>query len=909
MVLFCQPVVAQLVTNNGSNAYIKPGCLVVVKNASVNNAAGLIDNAGDFYIDQNITNAGTMTGGGAAGNYFVGGDWVNNGTFTANQSKVELTGAAQQISGSNPTTFYNLSLLGTGTKSQTINASTSNVLNLGARELNTNGNTHFVTNPATTSILFSSGYVSSTGNGRLSRVTNSTSAYVYPVGSAIGTPRYRPIEITPTASSNNAFAVRMANVDATSEGYNRSLRDSRVCDVNPLFYHLIDHSQGTSAADLNFFYEPANDGNFTSNAHWQNLPQWEDMGNSIAGTSGSFSTLEVSGWSDFTFPAFALAKPAPIVNIGGLNPSYCGNAASVTLTGFPAGGVFSGQGVSGSIFNPSSVPPGNYTISYTYTDPVTQCSKTATANTTVNPVPVIVVTPSGPTSFCSGQSVSLSAAGAQTYLWSNGSSQSSIGVTSSGSYTVTGTSANGCASSSSATIVNVLNAPVPTITSSGTNTICTGTTVTLTSSPAQTYSWSNGSSLAAINATAAGTYDLTVTYANGCSASNSFVLGQGVPPVPQLVADGPLSFCAGENVIFTTTQNYQSYSWNNYISNANFINVINSGSYSVTVTDFNGCTGTSNILSVTVFALPNPFITPSGLVEVCAGDNVSVSAQSGFNTYSWSPIGGNSAAATFTQSGFYYVTVTDGNGCSNYSDSVHVVVNNLPNPIIITPGGPTNFCQGNSVILSAPSGYQSYTWNDGSTTQNLFVDSAGTYTCVVTDQNGCSPSSASNAIVVNIFNGTPPVASYSGNTLSSTPAISYQWYLNGQIILGATSQTYQATTSGVYYVITTDANGCVNKSNTLEFTFTGLNEMGLESILIYPNPSENQVTVEVRFNAPTDYRIDLTDMLGKQVILPEIFENKVEAKIAYDLSELATGVYFIKISSKGETLVQKLLKN
>ena len=189
------------------------------------------------------------------------------------------------------------------------------------------------------------------------------------------------------------------------------------------------------------------------------------------------------------------------------------------------------------------------------------------------------------------------------------------------------------------------------------------------------------------------------------------------------------------------------------------------------------------------------------------------------------------------------------------------------------------------------------------------MDSAGTYTCVVTDQNGCSPSSASNAIVVNIFNGTPPVASYSGNTLSSTPAISYQWYLNGQIILGATSQTYQATTSGVYYVITTDANGCVNKSNTLEFTFTGLNEMGLESILIYPNPSENQVTVEVRFNAPTDYRIDLTDMLGKQVILPEIFENKVEAKIAYDLSELATGVYFIKISSKGETLVQKLLKN
>lgn len=903
-------VFSQLVTNNGANAYIKPGCLVVVKNASVDNATGLIDNAGDFYIDQNLSNGGTMTGGGAAGNYFVGGNWINNGTFTANQSKVELNGAAQQITGTNPTSFYNLKLVGTGVKSQTLDATTTNTLDLGSQELATNGNKHFVTNPATNAILFTTGFVSSTGNGRLSRTMNTTSAYLFPVGSSLGTPRYRPLEITPIVAGTQSFDVRMANVDATTEGYNRSTRDITVCDVNPLFYHLIERSIGTNSADITFFYIPANDGNYSNNAHWQNLPQWEDMGPVTNGTSGSFTTQTSSNWSNFSTSAFALSKPAPVVTISGLNPAFCAADPSVNLTGSPAGGIFSGQGVSGNIFNPSSIAPGNYTISYTYTDPITQCSTTATASTTINALPVVTVTPSGPTNFCSGQTVDLAASGALSYTWSNGQNTPTITASSSGSYSVTGSDANGCRSVPVATTVTVLSSPVPTVTSSGgTNTICTGATLTLTASPAQSYSWSTSATTPTISVTTPGTYDLTVTYANGCQATTSFVLNQGVPPVPTIVEDGPLSFCAGGNVILTTTQPYLTYSWNNYNSTANFINVINAGSYSVTVTDGSGCTGTSNIINVNVFALPNPSVTPTGLVEICSGDNVTASTQSGFVSYAWSPSGGTTETASFTQSGYYYVTVTDNNGCINTSDSVHVVVNNLPNPITITANGPTNFCEGNSVVLSAPSGYQSYTWNDGSTTQNLFVDSAGTYVCVVTDQNGCSPASGSNSIVVNIFNGTPPVASFSGNVLSSTPAISYQWYLNGNIILGATGQDYNATTSGVYYVIVTDANGCIIKSNTLEFTYIGFEEMGLQNISIFPNPTENQVVIDVKFNAPTDYSIEFTDMIGNQVLKTDFFNNKNEMKKSYDLTELASGIYFVKLNANGESFVKKLIKN
>lgn len=902
----------QLLVNKGSTATITPGCLVVVKNASIDNNIGVIDNAGDFYIDIDVINSGTLTGGGANGNYFVGGNWINNGTFTADQSLVELNGAAQQISGTNPTTFYNLTLSGSGVKTQTIDASVTNTLNLGNLELATGTNKMFVTNSAINAIQLGTGFVSSLGNGRLSRTMNASAAYLFPVGSSVGTLRYRPIEITPPSTAAHTFEVRMANVDATTENYDRSIRDTTICDVNANFYHLINRTTGTGSVAVNFFYIPSLDGLFPKNAHWQNLPQWEDMGIVTNGTSGLFTT-QSSTWSNFTLPAFALAKPATIVTLSGLNTNYCTNDAAVAIITSPVGGILSGPGVQANQFNPSTAGVGTHTISYTYLDAATQCTQTKTRIVTVSASPQISVTPSGPTSFCSGQNVTLTASGASSYSWSDGSISSSISVVNSGSYSVTGTS-NGCSATSNVVNVNVTSAQPPTIlSSSGSNSICNNTPVTLSGSTAQSYLWSNGQTTQNITVTSAGTYTLTVNYSNGCTSSSSFTLQDGVAPTPQIVADGSLTFCAGENVILTTVEPYVSYQWNGYNSTLPFANIINSGSYSVTVTGADGCSGTSNSILVNVLPLPNPTVTPNGSVNICAGDNTTISTQSGFVSYEWFPNGGTSVSATVNQSGYYYAVVTDENGCSNYSDSVHVIVQNLPNPITIAANGPVNFCEGNSVVLSAPAGFQSYSWTpNGQETQNIVVTQSGTYTCTVTNQYGCSPSSNSNAIVVNVFEGIPPVIGYNADTLTSTPGVSYQWYLNGSQVFGATNQNFIASKSGVYYVVITDENGCILQSNTLEYTYvpnTGLTEnFGIDNIQLFPNPSENELTLQIEFYKPTEFNLSFTDMIGKSILKKESISMTSNYIKTFDVSELASGVYFVVLTSDSKSAVFKFNK-
>src|SRR5204863_3823407 len=125
------------------------------------------------------------------------------------------------------------------------------------------------------------------------------------------------------------------------------------------------------------------------------------------------------------------------------------------------------------------------------TMPVGSCYRKAII---VNPLPNASITPSGPTTFCQGNSVTLTSSAANNYLWSNSSASQSINVTSSGNYFVTVTDANNCTASSSAVSVTVNPLPNASITPSGPTTFCQGNSVTLTSGVANSYLWSNSSS-------------------------------------------------------------------------------------------------------------------------------------------------------------------------------------------------------------------------------------------------------------------------------------------------------------------------------------------------------------------------------------------------------------------------------
>lgn len=300
--------------NNGGQMFMNPGSVMIVKTASVDNNTGRIDNAGNFIIEGDFINSDVATGNtNSTGIYDVYGNWINNANFTADESTVQLSGANQLITGSQKTTFYNLSLVGSGIKTQTIGAQVDGVLDLRDAELATDIYEMLVSNANTNAVLRNAGYVSSLQTGRLSRNTNSTNTYLYPTGSSVGTTRYRPVEIIPASNADNTYGIRLANVDATSETFARNIKEDELCEINPLFYHHLHRTNGADAATISFFYNNATDGNWATIAHWQSLPQWEDIDNATASATANFDVLTKNNWNNFSNIPYALANAVPTV--------------------------------------------------------------------------------------------------------------------------------------------------------------------------------------------------------------------------------------------------------------------------------------------------------------------------------------------------------------------------------------------------------------------------------------------------------------------------------------------------------------------------------------------------------------------------------------------------------------------
>lgn len=300
--------------NNGAQMFMNPGSVMIVKNASVENNTGRIDNAGNLIVEGDFINSDVATGNtNSTGIYDIYGNWVNNANFTADESTVQLSGTNQLITGSQKTTFYNLSLVGNGVKTQTIDAQVDGTLDLRDAELATDIYEMLVSNTNTNAVLRNSGFVSSLQTGKLSRNTNSTDSYLFPTGSSLGTPRYRPIAVTPATANNNTYGARLANTIATAEGFDIENTSDELCEVNPLFYHHVHRTNGADAATISFFYNNATDGDWTTIAHWQNLPQWEDIGPATASIASGFDVLTINNWNNFSNIPYALAKPTPTV--------------------------------------------------------------------------------------------------------------------------------------------------------------------------------------------------------------------------------------------------------------------------------------------------------------------------------------------------------------------------------------------------------------------------------------------------------------------------------------------------------------------------------------------------------------------------------------------------------------------
>ncbi|HLW40157.1 MAG TPA: gliding motility-associated C-terminal domain-containing protein [Brumimicrobium sp.] len=301
--------------DNGAIVYCNGGVVLTNSTQMTNNGEltttinSALNQPGDFQIG-----IGTSVSG--DGLYFVEQNWINDGIFNGDDSEVVLYGDAQQTITSNnntATVFNHLTLTGNGigvNRQKTLLATDAStgvlgILNLNDRELNTNVNNFYVLNTDPSAIVNSTsyedeGFVSSIGNGFLIRNTNQIDSYLFPVGSSDIERRYRPVELTPQATTAQAFSVRMNNYSAENDGYYLNQREDVIGEVNPLFYHSIEGSLEGAQSDLRIYYVPNKDEEWEGIGNWNNPAQeWQDLENSMISHHGNYNSLLKENWTFF----------------------------------------------------------------------------------------------------------------------------------------------------------------------------------------------------------------------------------------------------------------------------------------------------------------------------------------------------------------------------------------------------------------------------------------------------------------------------------------------------------------------------------------------------------------------------------------------------------------------------------
>jgi hypothetical protein len=503
------------------------------------------------------------------------------------------------------------------------------------------------------------------------------------------------------------------------------------------------------------------------------------------------------------------------------------------------------------------------------------------------------------TTFCAGDSVTLTASSGSSYVWSSGQTTSSIIVSSSGTYSVEVTNASGCTATSSNVIVTVH--ALPTVSGNVTdNDFCNGTSVTFNGSGATSYTWTGGViDGIPTSPSSSATYTVTGTDANTCSNTATVsIIVHALPTVGANVTDN--DFCNGTSVTFNGT-GASSYLWTGGVIDNTPVSPSASATYTVTGTDANACSNTATV-SIIVHALP----TVGGNVtdnDICTGTSVTFTG-TGAISYTWN--GGVVDGSPFTPSSTntYTVTGTDVNTCSNTS-TITVTVHTLP-----TVGGnvtDNDICTGTSVTFTG-SGAISYTWTGGVVDGSPFTPSStNTYTVTGTDANTCTNTSTVTVTVHNL-----PIVTYSMS--ADSVCINYAAFtLSGGSPSGG-SYSGTGVTGGQFnpgigtgnYVITytfTDGNGCTNldTENILVSGCLYIYNESDQEIMIYPNPTENYFYIKT--NTAEVFVLRILDMNGKLA-----YTGKVSDASMIDASMLAPGTYVVEFSNAMFTYRSRLIK-
>jgi hypothetical protein len=363
------------------------------------------------------------------------------------------------------------------------------------------------------------------------------------------------------------------------------------------------------------------------------------------------------------------------------------------------------------------------------------------------------------------------------------------------------------------------------------------------------YSWSNGETTYTATGLSAGTYSLTVSNSNGCSATTSITITQpdilsiSANSISNINCNGGENGSASMNVSGGTSP--YTYLWSDANSQTTIsATALIAGTYSVMVTDSNGCTATASVS----ISQPNtiiPTITVYSGIR-CNGDSdatviANATGGSGFYIYQWSDASSQTnAVATGLATGTYTATVTDNNGCTGTSSiaiSQPPILSLVTDSINTTNGN----CNGSAwAIVSGGTNPYSYFWTGGLTTDTILNQCANYYCCTITDAHGCIDSVCTN---IDVSTGT--------NELKGDP----DSYRDGKV-------------------------------------------------KVYPNPNNGYFTISLshaELVSASQSRIEIYNVLGEQVYNATL--KQVQGDNLIDLSNQSNGVYFYRVITEDGNLV------
>lgn len=398
--------------------------------------------------------------------------------------------------------------------------------------------------------------------------------------------------------------------------------------------------------------------------------------------------------------------------------------------------------------------------------------------------------------------------------------------------------ANGCAATASANY-NVLLEPQ--INLGNDTTVCSITLDAGAGYPS--YDWSNGDTTQTVVADVTALYEVTVQDANGCIGVDEIMVIVNPIPDPVITPGGTLEFCIGDTVTLASDEVFANYAWEPTGDITQTTQWYQSDTVTLTVTNQYGCVGSNQVVLIMNEPMQVSSVTADGPLEFCVGGSVNLDAGPGYASYLWNS-GSTTQTAHITESGDYWPTVLDGNGCIDSTMQATPVTVTVwtPEPMVTESGDlltVTNATDFVSFQWFYGSGPNNMTPIPGATSSSYEIEERGYYRVCVTDANGCE---------------------------------------------------------GCSFIF--EMTCCVGIE---EANFDG-------NVSVYPNPNTGLFTLEVEMTHQMNMTVGLYDMVGKQVWLDQGLGNTSSLRKQYDLSHMPDGVYFLRIYADNQMTVQKLIK-